>query len=119
MRAITHPGKRLSELTEENYKLRRQLLIVNQRISSLNNRLDMAQSELSIRNYSISSIPPIQMTKRVLDWITEFGVPWEALYCPECRSWFSELDNSFPYHLESSVCQCEVKGGDGGQGQKA
>ncbi len=119
MKTIIHPGKRINDLTEANYQLRRKLLIARQHLSSANHRLDMAQKELSVRNYDMSSIPPIPMTKQVLGWITEFGVPWETLYCPECKSWLSELDNSFPYHLECSVCKCDENGGDDGQAEEA
>lgn len=111
---LNHPGEKLKELSDENYRLRRELLITRQRAATLNHRLDMAQKELSLRNFDITAIPPIPMTKKVSEWIREFGVPWESLYCPDCKSWFIELDNSFPYHLESCVCKCNEKGENDG-----
>lgn len=114
MKTLSHPGKRINDLIEGNYKLRRQLVVTQQRLSAVQHRYDLALKELSIKNYGISAIPPIPMTKQVLEWINEHNVPWEALYCPDCRSWFSELDNSFPYHLERCICKCdEVEGSDG------
>lgn len=111
-KVIDHPGERLKTLTEENYHLRRERMLMRQQLITLNHRLDMAQKELSLRNFDITSIPPIQMTKKVAAWISEYGVPWEALYCPNCRGWFIELDNSFPYHLECCVCKCGEKEND-------
>ncbi|VTP12659.1 hypothetical protein PUATCC27989T_00471 [Phytobacter ursingii] len=111
---LNHSGEKLKILEEENYQLRRERTLLRQQISSLSHRLDMAQKELSLRNYDISSIPPIPITKQVAEWINEYGVPWEALYCPHCRSWFSELDSSFPYHIDSCVCKCEEKEKDNG-----
>lgn len=109
MKVLVHPGKRISDLVEANYKLRRELVVTQQHLSAVQHRHDMALKELSIKNFDVSSIPPIPMTKKVCGWINEYGVPWEALYCPTCRSWFSELDNSFPYHLECCVCKCDEK----------
>ncbi len=109
MAVIIHPGKRINELIEANYNLRRELVVTQQRLSSVQHRYDLVQKELSIKGFDVSAIPPIPMTKQVLEWITEYGVPWEALYCPDCRSWFLELDNSFPYHLECCVCKCDEK----------
>ncbi|WP_336707633.1 MULTISPECIES: hypothetical protein [unclassified Cedecea] len=109
MTVITHPGRRINELIEANYNLRRELVVTRQRLSSVQHLYDLAQKELSLKSYDITAIPPIPMTKQVLEWITEYGVPWEALYCPDCRSWFVELDNLFPYHLECCVCKCEQK----------
>lgn len=114
MGVINHPGKRINDLIEANYKLRRELTVTRQHLSSVQHRYDLAQKELSIKNYSISAIPPIPMTKQVQQWISEYGVPWESLYCTECRSWFSELDSAFPYHLGSSVCKCNQDGGGNG-----
>ncbi len=109
-KVLNHPAERMKELSEENYRLRRELLITRQRMATINHRLDMAQKELSLQRFDISAIPPIPMNKQVFEWIGEFGVPWEALYCPDCKSWFIELDNSFPYHLESCVCRCDEEG---------
>lgn len=108
-RILSHPGERLKTLAEENYELRRDRMLMRQRLITLGHRLDMAQKELSLHHFDITAIPPIPMTKKVSAWISEYGVPWEALYCPECRSWFIELDNSFPYHLECCVCRCDIK----------
>ncbi|MCZ8807012.1 hypothetical protein OM292_17625 [Escherichia albertii] len=109
MKTLSHPGKRINDLIEANYQLRRQLVITNRHLSTVQHRYDMALKELSIKNYDVSAIPPILMTKQVLEWITEYGVPWEVLYCPECREWFTELDSSFPYHMECCKCKCDEK----------
>lgn len=114
MKTLSHPGKKINDLIETNYNLRRQLVVTQQRLSSIQHRYDLAQKELSIKCYDISAIPPLAMTKQVFEWIGEYGVPWEALYCPECRSWFSELDNSFPYHLECCICKCDEEEGNDG-----
>ena len=100
MKTLSHPGKRINDLIEANYQLRRQLVITNRHLSTVQHRYDMALKELSIKNYDVSAIPPIPMTKQVLEWITEYGVPWEVLYCPECRESFTELDSSFPYPMQ-------------------
>lgn len=105
---IKHPGKQLKTLSDENHRLRRELLIARQRISSLSHRLDLAQKELALRKFDITAIPPLPMTEKVLTWIREYNVPWEALYCPDCKSWFIELDNAFPYHQECCVCNCRT-----------
>ncbi|HIA3372025.1 TPA: hypothetical protein ACWP5B_004467 [Escherichia coli] len=109
MKILSHPGKRINDLIEANYQLRRQLVITNRHLSTVQHRYDMALKELAIKNFDVSAIPPIPMTKQVLEWITEYGVPWEVLYCPECREWFTELDNLFPYHTECCKCKCDEK----------
>ncbi len=114
MELIKHPGKRVNELLEENHSLRRQLLAMEHRLSSAIHQLDSAHTELSIHDYDLSAIPPIPMTKQVLEWVSEFGVTWEILYCPSCKSWFSELDKLFPYHQEFCICKCEENGGANG-----
>ncbi|WP_158784127.1 hypothetical protein [Pantoea sp. BAV 3049] len=108
-KVMRHPGERINQLTEDNYRLRRELMLMRQRLSSVNVRLDIAQRQLSVKGYDLTAIPPIPMTKTVLSWINEYQVPWEALYCTECKSWFSELDNSFPYHCECCVCKCDER----------
>ncbi|CDG21042.1 protein of unknown function [Xenorhabdus poinarii G6] len=101
-----HPNKLIGELREDNYRLRQQLLITRQTLSSTNHRLSLAQAELSLRNFDISCIPPIPISPQIREWMDWYGVPWETLYCQICRSWFSDLDSAFPYHLEGCRCKC-------------
>ncbi|MBD1229232.1 hypothetical protein [Xenorhabdus griffiniae] len=102
-----HPNELIGELYEENNRLRKQLLITRQSLISANSRLDAAQRELSLRNFDISCMPPISVSPQIRQWMDEYGVPWEALYCQICRSWFSDLDSAFPYHLEGCRCKCD------------
>ncbi|NHB89579.1 hypothetical protein [Photorhabdus tasmaniensis] len=101
-----HQNKLIGELYEDNRWLRKQLLITRQSLASASSRFDAAQHELSLRNFDISCIPPIPISPQIRAWMSEYGMPWEGLFCPICRSWFFDLDSAFPHHLEGCRCKC-------------
>ncbi|WP_413730824.1 hypothetical protein [Sodalis sp. RH22] len=94
---LRHPG-------EELHRLRRELHISNIRCITLEHQKTVLQDRLNLLDVHASAIPPIKIIPRVRRWMTEFSLPWEMFWCEEHRRWFSELDNSFPYFLEYSVC---------------
>lgn len=114
MAIITLPTEKMKTLSDDNYRLRRELLVARQCLSSANHRADSLERELHTRSYDITCIPPINMTKQIAEWIQEYQVPWEVLYCTDCKSWMKELDSSFPYHWDGNICNCQ--GGDYGKG---
>lgn len=112
MTAIQLPTEKMKALSDENYRLRREVLISTQRLSALNSRISMLERELHAKSFDLTCIPPIPMTKQVANWINDYQVPWETLYCHECESWMTQLDSTFPYHIEGNTCMC--KGGQDG-----
>lgn len=112
MTIVNFPTEKMKALSDENYRLRRELLIASQRLSGVNQRNAMLERELHAKSFDMSCIPPIAMPKQVAEWIEEYRVPWESLYCTDCKSWIKELDSLFPYHWERNECNCE--GGENG-----
>lgn len=48
----------------------------------------------------------ISVPKRVAEWMIEYGLPWQVFKCDEHGDWVTELDSSFPYHME--MCRCDL-----------
>jgi hypothetical protein len=46
----------------------------------------------------------IVVPKDVAFWMVEYGLPWQVFRCDEHGLWITELDTSFPYHMEQSTC---------------
>ncbi|WP_351122700.1 hypothetical protein [Shewanella sp. T24-MNA-CIBAN-0130] len=50
----------------------------------------------------------IDVPKHVAEWMLEYGMPWQVFRCDDHGLWVTDLDCSFPYHMEQSKCnKCE------------
>lgn len=93
----------VNELYFKMARERRQLL---QKISCLEKQVSELEARLNCYNASQSTIPPVQFSSQIREWMNEHKMPWEVFWCNEHRQWFDELDNSFPYFTDSSCPRC-------------
>ena len=47
----------------------------------------------------------IEVPERIANWMIEYDLPWQVFKCDTHGGWLTELDSSFPYHME--MCRCE------------
>lgn len=53
----------------------------------------------------VNDQPPTKIPNHVAVWMGEYNEPWHMFYCYDHKTWFSELDNSFPWHMEDCICK--------------
>ncbi|GHW54533.1 hypothetical protein [Vibrio cholerae] len=46
----------------------------------------------------------LEVPKYIAEWMIEFDLPWQVFKCDTHGDWITELDSSFPYHME--MCKC-------------
>ena len=71
-------------------------------ITRLKSRIEELETE--VRDLKeLVTMPKIP--ERVKQWMHEYDLTcWEVFWCFEHKKWFTELDTSFPYHMEQSRC---------------
>ncbi|RGP86556.1 hypothetical protein BC354_13230 [Vibrio cholerae] len=47
----------------------------------------------------------VEVPKRIAEWMIEYDLPWQVFKCELHGDWITELDSSFPYHME--MCKCD------------
>ncbi len=47
----------------------------------------------------------LEVPKHVAEWMIEYDLPWQVFKCEIHGDWITELDSSFPYHME--MCKCD------------
>ena len=99
--------EKCEQLNSENFSLRKERTLANRQIINQSRQIAELERQLSAKNFDISCIPPIPMTKQVYEWVVEYSVPWEILYCETCKSWYTELDSLFPYGIDNHGCKCD------------
>lgn len=88
------------------FKMSRERRVLLQRISMLERENAALQSRLEVLDPLICTIPPIQFSPAVIEWMAEYNLPWELFWCHDHRRWMDELDNSFPYFWDNTCPGC-------------
>ncbi|WP_140919047.1 antitoxin PHD [Limnobaculum xujianqingii] len=42
----------------------------------------------------------------IVNWMNDYGMPWEVFWCYEHNQWVDELDTTFPYHHDNFCPKC-------------
>ena len=93
-------------MDEIYFKMARERRLHLQQIHQLQKEVEELTARLDCYGTEQSTIPPIQMTIQVREWMDEYGMPWEVFFCYDHRCWVDELDNSFPYYLDNTCPGC-------------
>jgi len=88
------------------FKLARERRLHLQQIARLKREVEELTARLNCYSTSQSTIPPIQISMPVREWMEEFGMPWEVFYCYDHKQWVDELDSSFPYFADNRCPRC-------------
>lgn len=88
------------------FKMARERRLHLQTISGLQRRVEELEARLDCYHTNQSTIPPIQLTAQIREWMDEYGLPWEVFYCYGHKQWADELDNSFPYYSDNQCPGC-------------
>jgi uncharacterized membrane protein YccC len=93
-------GELYFKMARERRKHLQQISLLQRQVEELTARLDCYQTNQS-------TIPPIQITDQIREWMKEYGLPWETFYCYDHKQWVVELDSSFPYFCDNSCIKCQ------------
>ncbi len=47
----------------------------------------------------------LEVPKQIAEWMIEYDLPWQVFRCDDHGDWITELDSSFPYHMEQCKCR--------------
>lgn len=65
---------------------------------------NLADEKKNQHGFVVIGTKPVPMN--IVNWMNEYGMPWEVFWCYEHNEWFDELDTSFPYFTDSICPKC-------------
>lgn len=102
-------NERKQYVNELYFKMARERRIHLEQIGRLQKQVADLEKRLECYGTEQSTIPPIQITFQVREWMEEYGLPWEVFYCYDHKQWVDELDNSLPYFCDNRCPACRGK----------